>query len=140
MNWGTRIVIAFTGFVALIVTLVVISMRQDVNLVADDYYKQEIAYQQHMQKVQNHLDMDEHVTINLQNEVLVLNAPLNENVIGEVHFFRPSDSNLDQKFKLKLTKSQQFFDRSKFQSGLWKVKVSWEEDGKYFYTEETVIL
>ncbi|MBW7914094.1 MAG: FixH family protein [Taibaiella sp.] len=44
-GWGSRIALLYGGFVVLIAALVTGSMRQDFDLVADDYYQQEIAYQ-----------------------------------------------------------------------------------------------
>ena len=44
MNWGTWIALSFVLFALFIGALVVVCVRQDINLVALDYYKQEIDY------------------------------------------------------------------------------------------------
>ena len=56
MNWGHKIVMTFIVFAAIIISMVVISMRQDVSLVAADYYKQELAYTEQMNKLENTID------------------------------------------------------------------------------------
>ena len=51
ISWGTGIVIAFAIFMAVTVSTAVYMMNQDVNLVADDYYDQEIKYQQQIDRI-----------------------------------------------------------------------------------------
>ena len=68
MNWGTKIVFSFIAFAGLIITMVVISMRQDVSLVAKDYYVQEIAYQDQIDKIQNQKALESEPTIKLSQE------------------------------------------------------------------------
>ena len=46
MSWGKGIAIALTVFILFIATLVTIIIRQKVDLVSEDYYTQEINYQQ----------------------------------------------------------------------------------------------
>ena len=45
-NWGYKIVLVYCVFVAGILYLVVQSSRQQMDLVTDDYYAQEIKYQE----------------------------------------------------------------------------------------------
>ena len=45
-NWGYKIVLVYSVFVAGILYLVVQSSRQQMDLVTDDYYAQEIRYQE----------------------------------------------------------------------------------------------
>ena len=45
LNWGKSILAVYIGFVLLMVFMVYIASRQDFDLVAKDYYQQEIAYQ-----------------------------------------------------------------------------------------------
>ena len=54
MNWGYKIVVAFVIFAAFIGTLVGICVNQDISLVAKDYYRQEIAYQEQIDRMANH--------------------------------------------------------------------------------------
>jgi len=53
MNIGKWIVVAFVLFAAFIGTLVVVCVRQDVSLVSRDYYRQELAYQNQIQRLNN---------------------------------------------------------------------------------------
>lgn len=140
MNWGTRIVIAFICFVGVIVTLVTISMRQDVSLVAKDYYVQELAYQDQIERIENKNRMDIQPTVELnagQVELSIKNLDLE----GTVHFFRPSNSKLDKKYILQLDQNgKQAFSALDFEKGLWKVKINWSSEGKEYYSEHSLVL
>jgi hypothetical protein len=53
MNWGLRIVLVYIGFVAMILTLVFKARSEKIELVAPDYYEQEIVYQNRIEALQN---------------------------------------------------------------------------------------
>ena len=54
MNWGTKIIVALSAFIVGIGFMVYICMKQtDIQLVATDYYEQEIAYQGTIDKENN---------------------------------------------------------------------------------------
>jgi nitrogen fixation protein FixH len=145
MNWGTRIFLAFVVFAGIIITMVVISMRQPVGLVAKDYYKQEIAYQDQIDKMQNFRILPEKPVVKVKREegkaFLVFPEALAEEIIqGEVLFFRPSDDSSDQNFALKPEGGVQEFDLQKLQRGLWKVKFWWEDKSRGYYHEQTIVI
>ncbi|UII19101.1 FixH family protein [Fulvivirga ligni] len=144
MNWNTIIIIAFVGFVGLIATLVTISMKQDVSLVAQDYYVQEIAYQKQIERIKNTKALgDEQLKVLFNKEAGFLSLSMANNDIsqGEVHFFRPSDATKDKKFILRLNDDgQQGFDLSDFQKGKWTLKINWNKNGKEYYEEQTIII
>jgi hypothetical protein len=55
MNWGYKIAITFILFGALIIFMVVKSFQQNIDLVTDDYYQEELKYQQQIDKLENTL-------------------------------------------------------------------------------------
>ncbi|MFY0650933.1 MAG: FixH family protein [Cyclobacteriaceae bacterium] len=138
MNWGGRIVLAFVAFIVIITSMVVISMRQDFFLVAEDYYDQEIQYQTQIDKMKT--TNSANASVKLSKEANKLNFMFSENPEkGEIHFFRPSDATKDFRVAV-LNEKNQSIDKSKLTKGLWRVKISWSASGKEFYTEETVII
>ncbi|HNP19821.1 MAG TPA: FixH family protein [Fulvivirga sp.] len=142
MNWGNGITLTLILFVVLIATLVVISMRQNISLVAEDYYVQELAYQDQMDRIENgnRLSNKAHIEVDAKIGTMSLSIP-DKNLIGEVHFFRPSDAKLDRKYKLQLDKDGlQVFNIKDFEKGFWKVKINWSADGKEFYSEQVVVI
>ena len=143
MSWATKITLSFIAFITVIITLVVISMRQDISLVAKDYYVQEIAYQDQIDRIRNNENLGEfktEVIFDRAKNRIMLNAPGADQVSGTIHFFRPSDASLDKKFTIKIENGQQVFLASDFKKGLWRVKVNWQQGEKEFYTEKVLIL
>ena len=140
MNWGTKIVIAFIAFIGVIATLVTISMRQDINLVAKDYYVQELAYQDQIERIENKNALAVQPSLNLENGMIKLQIN-QKDLEGTVYFFRPSDVKLDKKFDLRLDENgQQFFNSKDFKKGFWRVKVNWKKHDKEYYSEHSLVL
>lgn len=144
MNWGKSIVLAFVLFAMLIFSMVYISMQNDVNLVAHNYYEEELAYEDQMNRIRNFEALEYKPTIIRSGDQIVLSFPIqvaDRIDSGELHFFRPSDHSADKKIKLKLDQSyQQSFPLSAFTTGLWKTKLSWKSAQKEYFFEQTIVL
>ena len=72
MNWGNWIAVSFVCFALFIGTLVVICVRQDISLVAPDYYKQELNYQKQIDRNQNTMNFTVKPEISVQDKFLQL--------------------------------------------------------------------
>ena len=57
MNWGNKIILAFTLFVIFLGVLVYRSVNNNVQLVAPDYYEQELTYQHEIDKLKNEKEL-----------------------------------------------------------------------------------
>ena len=139
MNWGSGIALFFVGFVLFMVSLVVFCMKQDdLHLVTQNYYEEEIKFQQQIDKMANAAELDYKIfTFNARNKNLELHLPLG--AVGTLHLFRPSDARLDQKIPLFVDGDRKLtFDLGGLQPGYWKMLLSWEEGGKEFYLEEKI--
>ncbi len=53
MGWGWRITILYSSFVVFMIGMAVMAFRQDFDLVSDDYYEEEIAYQGRIDQMTN---------------------------------------------------------------------------------------
>jgi hypothetical protein len=140
MNWGKGIVIAFVLFTLLIVSMVVISMKQDVNLVSVNYYQNELEYQYLLDHKNNAAMLEEKPGILIRDKLLVISFPY-PTVIdrGEVTLFRSSDANLDQKFTfIQSADSIRAFNIQNLRSGAYRVQINWSMEGKDFYFEKNV--
>ncbi len=148
MNWGKGIIISFIIFAGILTVMVVISMKEEVGLVAPDYYKQEITYQDQIDRMNNYNQLVEkpRVRIDRVSNEIVLNFPMSmtssiEN--GEVHLFRPSTAKLDQKYTIKLGEAgEQRINISQLIKGRWKVKLYWESSSNslQYYNEVAINL
>lgn len=144
MNWGWKIAIVLAIYMTGIISVVWYSMTLDVNLVAEDYYQQELAYEEQIDRMKNSEALENRPTVKFSSDrnYVVLTFPKElspEN--GRITFFRPSDFTQDRKFKLELdVENQQGFVAASLKPGLWKAKLVWEKDGKSYYDEFVIVI
>lgn len=141
MHWGHGLMILFGAFVLLMVSLVVICFRQDdLHLVTQNYYEEEIKYQQQIDKISNANDLDYEPLIYQANDKTV-DLLLPDGAEGTLHLFRPSDARLDQRFAVKMQKTTPLsIDLAHLQPGYWKMKLTWKEGGNEYYLEEQITI
>ena len=143
MNWGKWIVVAFILFAAFIGTMITIMMKQDIGLVTKNYYAEDLAFQEQMERKQNteQLELKPEVTIE-QRQVLKVYFPSVSFIeSGEVRLVRPSSEKLDQQIKLQASAdSVQLFNLNPLTPGPYRVKLLWKAEGKEFYLEKLIVI
>ncbi|MCR9064576.1 MAG: FixH family protein [Cytophagales bacterium] len=143
MDWGKKITLAYSGFVIFMVGLVVLCVQQkDIFLVTPDYYKEELAYQDKIDHMNNVADLDEEIEVNYtENGLLVKFPEVLKGASGTAKLYRPSDANKDVNIPFKLAASSSLpLSTSKLQKGLWVLKLQLEKDGKSYYQEQKLTL
>jgi len=143
-NWGTKIAILYLGFVALILTLVFKSMAQKVDLVSDDYYEQEIKFQDQLNGLKNTGELKGNFMISAKEQSVKIEIPeglRDQQLIGKVKFYRPSDNALDVEFPLSVSKEgEQVINSSKFKRGSYKIQFKFKANNKDYYYEESLFM
>lgn len=139
MNWGTRIAIGYGTFVVFILALVVLAFRQDFDLVADDYYEQEIAYQGRIDQLTNAKTDQQKVQVFADAEAVKLSFPSSVTDV-KVHFFRPSDDTKDVLLEEAKVDSEISVPATEFIAGKYLVKVEWQANGKTYFQEDDLFL
>lgn len=144
LNWGSWIAVVYTAFVVLIAVMVYLSFGEKWDLVTEDYYEQEIKYQEKInQKSRAKMEGSQPV-ISIYGKQLMVNIPNlstaeRNSFEGKAEFFRPSDANLDFEVPFK-TENELQVPLSKFKKGKYLAKLSWEIDGAKFYGEQILII
>lgn len=143
MNWGKWIVVAFILFASFIGTMITIMMKQDIGLVTKNYYAEDLAFQDQLERKQNteQLELKPEVVIE-QNQLLKVYFPAVSYVEeGEVKLIRPSSEKLDQRFTLlPSADSVQVFNLNPLTPGPYRVKLFWKAEGKEFYLEKLIVI
>ena len=144
ISWGTGIVIGIIVFVVISVSMTVIFMTQDVDLVADKYYENSLHYQVEIDKQSRTKLLDEQVKINFNGEVINILFPsayLDKNISGEIYFYRPSNPSLDFKLMLQMSKEgNQIIPIERLEKGFWRLKLDWTMDGNGYYNERAITI
>jgi len=142
-NWGTGVVIAFIFFISFILYFV-IAMNTDKNLdhdlVNENYYKQELEFQNDINKEKNAKTLDSKILWKKTAEGLVLTFPaeLDDKVIkGKVFLYRPSNKQLDFETTILLSNHNLLIPDKRLLDGRWNIKIDWSyKDSKYMFKEE----
>ncbi|SOD93369.1 FixH family protein [Spirosoma fluviale] len=142
MNWGKSIVLVFVLFAGFIGTMVVRMSRQTIDLVRDDYYQDEMAYQQQIDRVSNARELDPATYIQYQDGSQQVKLRLPDSLQrGTLTLYCPADRKQD--IRLPLTASTQVItaiSMQKRQRGLWRAQLAWFDGKREYYTERELIL
>ena len=136
-NWGTRILILYLGFVVLIATLVTMSMRQKTDLVAKDYYAQEIAYQDKLDKMSRSKQLAEPVRWTVHDHRLLLQFPagMSYPVKGTVNLFCPSDAGKDRSITFETAGNTCEIPLSEMVAARYTLQLDWQAGTQTYYEE-----
>ncbi|WP_436516612.1 FixH family protein [Ekhidna sp. To15] len=139
MNWGHKIVIAFVLFGAFIGYMVVRAFQEDFDLVAEDYYAQEINYQQKLNKLSNTAEAGKSVLVKQKGGEVILTFP-DEAASGNIHFYHPSRKIFDRTFEISLIDQVQKIKRSELVAGSYRVNITWNTDNQEFYQQSSIYI
>jgi hypothetical protein len=144
INWGTGIVIAMIAFMSFILFFVVKMFTDDqyqYDLVVEEYYKQEIGFQDELNAEKNAIELAENVVIEQTETGVMIDFPGNEasaNIDGIVTFYRPSNKNLDFTKPVILEGNKMFIPKNKIAAGRWNISVRWVQNGKTYLTKKNI--
>ncbi len=144
MSWGTKIILAFVLFALFLGGLVYRAYQSKVHLVAPDYYQQELAFQQKIDKIENERALDQSVLIEHQSQSkeLLIRFPADFPVkSAHLALYRPADASLDRQWQLQLDQDNtQLLSTRDLASGLWQAKLEWRDDQKAYFKEQNIYL
>ncbi|MGB1039511.1 MAG: FixH family protein [Flavobacteriales bacterium] len=142
MNWGWKITIFLTCFITFILSMVVYSFYTTNDLVAEDYYNQEIHYQQNIDAQKNALPFAKDVTVKGDSKEILVSFPENfdlEIEQGDISFYRPDNAKLDKSFDLKLTQNNtQSLKKTEIISGQYKVTIQFISGDKTYIIKKDI--
>ena len=108
-------------------------------LVSEDYYKDELHYQEEINKINNAKTLEIDLVLTNSKEGITIEFPQNidENQIsGTITFLRLSSKKLDFTEEIQLTAHKQLIPSNKIVPGKWIVRIEWENQGEeYLYKE-----
>jgi len=142
MSWGNKIILVFSVFVVLMLTLVYKSYQTKFELVSKDYYKDELEYQNVIDASKNSANLSEKIDI-IQTErdfkLIIPHSLKTADMVGDVHFYCPYDSNNDIKFALKIKEDGTIiFNNAQLNGGRYILKVNCNLNGKTYFIEKDV--
>ncbi|WP_100612605.1 FixH family protein [Confluentibacter lentus] len=144
INWGTGIVLAFIGFISFIMYFIItlnVNDKYDHDLVTEDYYAEELKYQEDIDKLNNAKNLDENISYKRTAEGLLIVFPKHidlNNITGHVFLYRPSNKQLDFDTVISLSKPYLLIPDKRLVDGRWNIKVDWQYNGQSYLYKETI--
>ena len=145
INWGTGIVIAFIAFISFIMYFVILmstNKKIESDLVTENYYGQELEFENDLNKQRNAQALKENITWKHIPEGLMINFPKDMNptdITGKVFLYRPSNKQLDFESSISLSEHNLLIPDKRLLDGRWNIKIDWEYKGNsYVYKKEIV--
>ncbi len=139
MNWGKGITIALVLFIGFIVTLGVILMRQDVDLVAEDYYQQEIEYEAQISAESNAKKLEKKPAFTQDDNYFIVNIPEGKFSKMTLDLSRPNNSDKDQQFEIVGTRMF-MVEKSQLDVGQYGIALRYEFEGKPCQQKSSVFI
>jgi hypothetical protein len=138
--WPYAIIAYFAVFITAMASWITFAVRNDMELVRKDYYEADLKFQQQLDKLARTRELRRDISVRLEGPTLALVLPKTD-AQGEVHLYRPSNAKLDRRLPLQLdAQGRQAIDIARLQSGLWKLRVSWQSHGEDFYFDEPIVI
>lgn len=141
INWGYKLVISLVIFAGIMATMVTLAMKERIDLVSRDYYREEIEYQDQIDSYQNTLN-ESAIDINIDQTEKLLKLKFNHFLdSGEIHLFRPSNAEEDIRIKIQINEQgNQVIPYGNLNAGFWRIKINWIANSNSYYFEKELNL
>jgi len=143
-NWGHGIAIFFSLFVCVMLTALVMSKKQSVDLVTEDYYAEELVYQDRINQTENSRIAGLEVKTKMEGDFLLVELPeivkMKRGVLGSITLYRPSGSEMDvlQEFNSSNNGIVQI-EKARLHPGTYILQMRLAMDGKDYYIEQNYV-
>jgi hypothetical protein len=140
MNWGWKMAIVYTAFVVAIMTFVFKARSEKIDLVAADYYAQELNFKDRMEASSNANEFFSSISVMNGDGVITIQLPQEQAkriYDAHVHFYCPSDADKDVEMDLQVNENAQaIVPTTSVKEGNYLAKLSWTADDKSHYIEK----
>lgn len=140
-NWEKGVVLAFVAFMLFIVYFLVkatVDETYNHELVTNDYYKQEIEYQNVIDITQKTKNQAMQVAISIEkNKGIYFIFPEQIQGIlkeGTIYFYRPSDTKLDFQLPISLENNKIFVPNNILKKGRWNIDLDYKVRNQVYKT------
>ena len=142
MNWGKSIVLVFIVFAGFIGTMVYWMTRERIDLVRDDYYQDEIAYQQQIDRVRRTVTNETNMAMSYQPHQQQVSFVLPDSLQkATITFYRPANRQAD--FNVAITSPhpvRKTVSTAALAKGYWRVQMVWSDGRQDYYQENDLFI
>lgn len=144
INWGWKLLIVYSIFVGITIALVLFMTSVNYDKVIDNYYEEELKYQEKIDMIERANDLPQKPEIKLDSISVKISLPeflKKKQLKGNILFYRPNDKKMDINLPfVPDTNGVQVIPTNNLALGKWKIEFLWQlKDVKYFQ-EEVIML
>jgi hypothetical protein len=144
--WPYGIIATLVVFACGLAAIAVTAVRQNMDLVRNDYYEADLRYQTQIDRLNRTAGLADETAIEFRvaERTIELRLPAGHGArqpSGSIQIYRPSDAALDRQLELSTdTAGAQRIDAREMATGLWKLKVTWQVGGEEFFVDRVVVI
>lgn len=143
ISWPTGIIISLVAFIIFILSFVYMSFlpKYSHNLTSEDYYNDELNYQQEIDKQNLGADLKENVTLKKVDAGLLISFPSEfdySKITGTINFQRLSNEKIDFSLPIQLKASNLLIEEKNLVHGRWDVKIEWTVNNTTYLLKEKI--
>ena len=143
ISWGTGIAIFYSFFVIAMLVFVYASTKEDISLVSDTYYEEDLSYQVKLDKMQRTNQLKHVFELSIEQNNAGISVTIPEELPhfkGNMTLFHPAYAMFDQVYPFENNmQNRQLIPVQRLKKGRWLVKIEGENEGKNYYHEAYLI-
>lgn len=132
------IIVVFTLFIGYIGQFIYRSMQKDVELVSEDYYQQEIEFQDKIEMKKRSIEPNKKVALIYSSESLSIDFGKQNVDSYLIKFYNPTDKNLDKALKNAKPNNKELINLNDLVSGSWRCTLYYTIAGQEYLKETTI--
>lgn len=138
-NWGTGITITFIIAASLMLFLVYKTTTVNFDLAEDNYYEQEMKFNNQLLASGNVRSLSAGIKINQDDSFIKITVPgecIEQHAKGTLWIYRPSSEKNDLHLDMNPDKNGDIFiNKNNLITGVYKLKADWQMSGKDYHQE-----
>ena len=141
-NWFHGLMLVLIAFISMMTYFVVKSSHQNLDLVSEKYYEEEIDYQNKINHISNSKALIADVNFEVINGILFLHFPLefaNKNITGNLKMYYAPNKNGDQIIFVNSSNGVFQVDVNKLK-GRYSLQLDWACDNQNYFSEKKITL
>lgn len=140
MNWGKSIAVVLVVFIGFILTLVFIMISKDVDLVDEEYYQRDLAYNEEMIAIRNSNNLENNIQLIEDDNIISFKVPENEKIRDVLIIFKKPNNDADD-FEIELGEKNQYGVMKKdLKKGYYNIEIGFRIGDKSFLQREQVYI
>lgn len=143
MNWGYKIITVYVIFVLGILFLVFKSFNQNQDLVTNDYYEQELRFQDKIEETQRANKLSTIVSYEIKGNELLISFPnemKGKNLVASVLLYCTADKSKDTRHEYHTKDAKINFPIPAGNKGLHELKIDWIADNVPYYFQHKIMI